>query len=96
MGLRDQYDFDSLRNEAERLVIEELGRQLSRLRSAPRSEEAVLDMAALALNNVQPFYHVSLMGQLYAGAIENTEYAAKVRRAVRDAIRKVAANPSRA
>jgi len=94
MGLRDQYDFDSLSNEAERLVIEELERQLSQLSSAPRSQEAVLDMAALALNHIQPFYHVSLMGKLYAGAIENTEYATKVRRAVRDAIRKVAANPS--
>ena len=93
MAMRDQYDFEGLTNEAERLVIDELEKQLAVLESAPRTEEAVLDMAALALNNIRPFYHVSLLGKLYAQSMDNTEYAEKVRRAVRDAIRKVASNP---
>jgi competence protein ComFB len=93
MGIRDLYDFDSLRNEAERLVVDELERQLQALDRAPRDEETILDIAALALNHVPPFYNVSLLGKLYASAIDGTDYAQKVRKAVGDAIRKVIANP---
>ena len=93
MSLRELYDFDSLRNEAERLVIDELERQLERLPEVSRTEEVVFDIAALALNHVPPFYHVSLLGKLYASSIDETDYALKVRKAVREAIRKVVANP---
>ena len=93
MGLRDLYDFDALHNEAERLVVDELERQLEELDQVPRDQETILDIAALALNHVPPFYNVSLLGKLYASTIDETQYAAKVRTAVRDAIRKVVANP---
>jgi competence protein ComFB len=93
MGIREEVDFGSLVNEAERLVIEELERQLERLESVPKTEESILDMAALALNNVPPFYHVSLLGKLYASSIQGTEYTRRIEKAVREAIRKVAANP---
>jgi competence protein ComFB len=93
MGLRDFYDFEPLRNEAERLVIEELERQLEDKDQIPRDEETILDIAALALNHVPPFYNVSLLGKLYASKTDQTEYAEKVRKAVHDAIRKVLSNP---
>jgi len=93
MGLRELCDFDSLRNEAERLVVDELERQLQELDRAPRDGETILDIAALALNHVPPFYNVSLLGKLYASAIDETDYAQTVRKAVREAIRKVLANP---
>ena len=93
MSLRDTYDFDSLRNEAERLVVEELERQLAELDQVPRDQETILDIAALALNHIPPFYNVSLLGKLYASSIDATDYAGRVRVAVRDAIRKVVANP---
>jgi competence protein ComFB len=94
MSLRDDCDFDSLRNEAERLVVDELERQLAALDRPPRDAETILDIAALALNHVPPFYNVSLLGKLYAKAIDETDYAQKARTAVRDAIRKVLANPN--
>jgi competence protein ComFB len=93
MGLRDTCDFDSLRNEAERLVIDEMERQLEERDRVPRDQETLLDIAALALNHVPPFYNVSLLGKLYASSIDRTDYARKVRKAVSDAIRKVLANP---
>ena len=93
MSLRERYDFDSLRNEAERLVIEELERQLDELPNLPRTEETILDIAALALNHVRPFYCGSLLGKLYASAIDRTGYAQEVKKAVREAIRKVVSNP---
>ncbi len=93
MSLRELYDFDSLRNEAERLVIDELERQLEELPDVPHTEETVLDIAAFALNHVPPFYHVSLLGKLYAASIDETGYALTIRKAVREAIRKVVSNP---
>src|SRR4030042_1468123 len=54
MGLRERYDFDSLVNEAERLVIEEMGRQLPRNKGLCTCEECVLDIAAFALNPAPP------------------------------------------
>ncbi len=110
MGLRDRYDFDSLVNEAEGLVLAELDAQLARLgardlrpsaaqgtgeRGAPCAcQECVLDMAAYALNRCRPSYRVSLMGSFAARPGEDPAYAREVSRAVSEAIDKVKANPS--
>ena len=94
MGLRDRYDFDGLVNEAERLVLEELDVQLSKEAGACQCQDCVLDMAALALNNVRPAYRVSLMGSVYARSVQQTEYAQEIKRSVSEAIKKVKENPS--
>ncbi len=96
MGLRDEYNLDNLTNETERMVFEAIEAELVEDRKGEicRCEDCVLDVAALALNNVAPMYRVSLMGHLYAGSVDETRYAEKVREAVRAAIEKIKANPS--
>ncbi len=94
MSLKDRYDFDSLVNEAERLVLAELEAQMGRTPGLCTCQDCVLDMAALALNRVRPTYRVSLMGSMYAGALGKAEYAREISKAVQEAIEKVKANPS--
>ncbi len=96
MPFANNYDFDLLVNEAERLVLAELERQLDE-RSGENlclCEDCVLDMAALALNNLKPLYRVSLLGTMYAHAMDEGEYREGVRTAVDAAIRKIGENPS--
>jgi competence protein ComFB len=96
MVLKTKYDFDTLVNEAERLVIEEMEKQLDRKenKDACRCEDCILDIAALALNSTRPLYRVSLLGSLYAGALDRSEYMKEIQETVRKAIEKVKANPS--
>ena len=94
MGLRDAYDFDSLVNEAERMVLSELEIQMARAKDICTCQECVLDMAAYALNNVKPAYRVSLMGSVFARVDRQTESAQEIKRAVAEAVRKVKENPS--
>jgi len=96
MSIQDNYNFEFLINEAERLVMDELEHQLDSEYNADicKCEECVLDMAALALNKISPMYRVSLMGTLYAHSLQDTEYAEEVRKVVREAVTKVAKNPS--
>jgi len=94
MAFRESYDFDSLVNEAERLVTEELEAQLARTTGICQCQDCVLDMAAFALNNVKPSYRVSLMGSVYAKSGAKTAYTQEISRAVHDAIAKISANPS--
>jgi competence protein ComFB len=94
MPITDRYDFDSLVNEAERMVLQELEKQLNTAVDVCTCQDCVLDMAALALNNVKPSYRVSLMGRVYARSGGNTQYAQDLARAVREGIAKVKANPS--
>lgn len=96
MSLKENYNFEFLVNEAERLVLEELELQLSaeENQNICKCEECVLDMAALALNNLKPMYRVSLMGTLYAHTLQDTEYGKHVKDTVTDAVKKVAKNPS--
>jgi len=94
MGLRDDYDFDTLVNEAERLVISELEIQISKAQGLCTCQDCVLDMAAYALNKVKPSYRVSLMGSVYARSGVRAEYAREITQGVREAIEKVKANPS--
>jgi competence protein ComFB len=94
MSLRDTYDFDGLVNEAERLVLQELEAQLAQARDLCTCQDCVLDMAAFALNNTRPAYRVSLMGSVYARSTAGSESSQDVKRAVREAIIRVKANPS--
>jgi competence protein ComFB len=96
MRIRDGYDFDVLVNEAERMVIDELERNLNR-RTDPSicvCQDCVLDMAAFALNSLKPVYRVSLLGTIYAQAMDEGDYSREVRAAVDAAINKVHANPA--
>ena len=96
MAFKDNYDFGILVNEAERLVIEELGRRLEELAdpSICVCQDCILDMAAFALNALKPVYRVSLLGTMYAHAMDTSAYAEDVKAVVDQAIRKVHANPA--
>ena len=94
MSLKDQYDFENLVNEAERLVFSELDNQLKEYNNICKCQDCVMDMAAYALNHIKPYYRVSLMGAIYAHSIDSTEYAQQVKKAVKEAIKKISSNPS--
>ena len=94
MPITDTYDFESLVNEAERLVLQELEAQLKTAAGMCTCQDCVLDMAAFALNKVKPAYRVSLMGSVYAGTGGGAQHAQGITSAVREAIAKVKANPS--
>ena len=95
MAFIDSYDFEHLKNEAENLVIRDLGRQLETFPDPVcRCNDCILDMAAMALNTVKPLYRVSLLGKLYTEtAMDEGMYARTVREAVFRAIEKVRGNP---
>ena len=94
MAFKDNYDFDLLINEAEHLVIEELGKQLSETEDICKCQDCVLDMAALAMNNIKPAYRSSFTGVIYAQRLINGDYITKVSENVKTAIDKVSKNPS--
>jgi competence protein ComFB len=96
MAFTDNYDFDILENESEKLVIEELDRQLASYRAEIcRCNTCVVDMAAMALNTVKPLYRVSLLGAQYASqAMTEASYARSLKDAVSRAIEKVRKNPA--
>ena len=87
MALTDQYNFDDLVNEAERFVLAELEDQLAG-RDQQVDEDAILDMAAFALNKVSPRYRVNLLGRLYAQSADEA-YVVEVRNAVASALDKI-------
>ena len=95
MALKDKYDFELLKNEAEQLVLQELEKQLEGYGpELCRCNECVVDMAAMALNTVKPLYRFSLLGTLYAAQVMNEQsYAESVQQAVAQAIVKVNSNP---
>ena len=96
MAFINDYNFEYLKNEAENLVIQDLGRQLEAFpEPICKCNDCVLDMAAMALNAVKPLYRVSLLGSMYtASAMDQKIYATSVREAVFRAIEKVRKNPS--
>ena len=96
MAIIDNYNFEHLENEAEKLILAELGRQLESY-STPicLCNDCVVDMAAMALNMVKPLYRASLLGTLYTSqAMHDKEYARSVRESVYTAIDRVSKNPS--
>jgi competence protein ComFB len=96
MAFSDDYDFEFLVNEAEKLVLNELERQLENYpEPVCKCNDCVVDMAAMALNTVKPIYRVSLLGTLYASrAMDEKSYATSIREAVFNSIEKVRKNPS--
>lgn len=96
MALIDHNAFELLVNEAETLVLDELGKQLDAYNGEIcMCNDCLLDMAAIALNSVKPLYRVSLLGSIYASlAMDEESYAASIREAVTKAIDKVRKNPS--
>ncbi len=100
MAFIDNYELENLKNEAERLVFEELGKQLEQFEEGDvcMCNECVIDMAALALNSVKPLYRHSLLGTLYAAEIthDNEQYAEDLRLAVMNSIKHIRKNPSHA
>jgi competence protein ComFB len=96
MAFIDDYNFEFLVNEAEKLVLNELGRQLENYpEPVCKCNDCVVDMAAMALNTVKPIYRVSLLGTLYASrAMDEKSYATSIREAVFNSIEKVRRNPS--
>ncbi|MDR3019838.1 MAG: late competence development ComFB family protein [Treponema sp.] len=96
MAFKDDYDFDLLKNEAELLVIREMEQQLkTESDNMCRCNECIVDIAAIALNNVKPLYRFSLLGTLYASqAMTEQAYADSVKKAVSWAIKKVKKNPA--
>jgi len=96
MAIKDEYDFNLLVNEAETLVLRELEVQLAQHdETMCRCNECIVDIAAVALNNVKPLYRFSLLGTLYTNqAMNENTYANNVREAVSNAIQKVRDNPA--
>ena len=96
MEFKQKHDFSLLTNEAESMVIEELGARLDdgEFKDVCKCDDCVLDMAAYSLNHLKPIYRVSLLGSMYAHSMGEGEYKAEVTRSVEEAIRKIASNPS--
>ena len=96
MAIRDEYDFHLLENEAENLVLNELELQLVPEKGEMcLCNECVVDIAAMALNNVKPLYRFSILGTLYAAAaMTEQSYADSVKQSVTQAIQKVKQNPA--
>jgi competence protein ComFB len=96
MALETRYDFQFLENETERAVLDELERQLDSFEGdICKCNDCVVDMAAIALNNAPPYYHSSVLGELYAQARrDDPKYHENIQHVVKDAIDRVRTNPS--
>jgi len=96
MAFMDKYDFENLKNDGEKLVFQELGRQLEALEvPGCLCNECILDMAAISLNSIKPLYQVSLLGSLYTSStMDRSEYGESIKAAVANAIEKVMDNPN--
>jgi competence protein ComFB len=96
MDLEKNYDLTILVNDTERMVLDELGRRLDSagVEGVCICQDCVVDMAALALNTLKPHYHASLLGTMYAHAVEEGGFAEEVRKAVDASMVKVKANPA--
>ena len=96
MALKDDYSLELLVNEAERLVFEEMDKQLNKETAADacRCKDCILDIAALSLNSIKPHYRVSLLGRVYAHSIDEDKYIKAIAKSVSIAISKITDNPS--
>jgi competence protein ComFB len=96
MALTDDYDFEFLVNQSEKLVFNELEKQLKAYEGELcLCNDCVADMAAFALNTIKPMYRYSLLGSLYANeALSNEEFALEIQEAVSSAVERVRENPS--
>jgi len=95
MSFLNEYNFDLLKNEAEVMVIREVENQLEKQEDMCLCNECIVDIAAIALNNVKPLYRFSLLGTLYASqAMTEQGYAESIKNAVTEAIKRVKNNPA--
>ena len=96
MAFKDNYEFDLLVNETEKIVIAELEKQLKEdtENKICKCQECILDIAALSLNNLKPTYRSSYTGVIYAQRLYDGEYKMDVEKEVKKAIEKVTKNPS--
>lgn len=97
MTFAEKYDFEFLKNESEKLVVEELERQVEAIKDDTfcRCNTCIVDMAGLALNMVKPLYRVSLLGTQYVSrAMDEKTYADSLKKSVAKAIDKVRKNPA--
>ena len=95
MSFLNEYNFDLLKNEAEVMVIREVESQIEKLPDMCLCNECIVDIAAIALNNVKPLYRFSLLGTLYASqAMTEQGYADSIKNAVTEAIVRVKNNPA--
>jgi competence protein ComFB len=96
MAAFNGYDFENLKNESETHVFNELASQLDDYPAEVcRCNDCIGDMAAIALNRVDPKYRWSLLGSLYTATVMRDEaYRTSVKEAVREAIEIVRKNPS--
>ena len=95
MGFQQKYDFSLLVNEKERLVVDELEKQLKIRTEVCRCPECILDMVALALNHTKPAYRVTLLGGIYTRAEDDLIHH-EIEDAVGTAVEKIYANPAHA
>jgi competence protein ComFB len=93
MAIKESYDFDSLMNEAEELVVSEIEKQIPAHPELCTCSECILDVAAYALNRVRPRYRVSLLDSVYIEPEERSDYLKEIRQAVLEGILKVSTNP---
>ena len=65
---------DRLENEMENIVFEELEKQLKKIPEEDmcKCNECIFDIACMALNGLPARYRVSLLGKLYANAIDDS------------------------
>jgi competence protein ComFB len=93
MAIKESYDFESLMNEAEELVVSEIEKQIPAHPELCTCSECILDVAAYALNRVRPRYRVSLLDSVYIEPEERSDYLKEIRQAVLEGILKVSTNP---
>ncbi len=91
MALDELYDFSQIRNQAEKIVIEEIEKQLPE-DVQENNEELILDIATYALNHIRPIYSYTLLGKLYTDNLEE-DYYKEVKNTVSKAILKIRNNP---
>ena len=93
MDLNTICSFDYLKNEAEELVKEVLGKEMDKDKTICDCQDCILDTVGLALNNVRPLYKTSLKGSLYT-TTPDKKYIETLEKAVKLSIKKIKASPS--
>ena len=96
MDIEKEYDLSLLHNDTLGFVLKEMGERLEHAQEEGfcLCQDCVLDAIALAMNMLKPYYHASLLGNMYANAALENTYAREVKIAVQEALQKIKNNPS--
>ena len=92
MALIDYHDIDELKNGNEEKVWMAIEHHLGEDSSLCRCRDCILDAAAIALNSLQPRYHVYSFHEK-AGEEEDASLLKEARKAVEEAFKKVTKRP---